>query len=146
MYNTSDIVSAIATRIVTLMPTYTALDYQYDLLKNKFDSADNRYAILPLEATEISGVTKWYTLDHRFRVTLTSSYVSDQLGDESLQTAIKTLMTYCLDLYKDFYDNRVASALNIHEIAIDEPVLIESEKIVAVSMTFLLTYRRQLGI
>ena len=143
------IMTGLNTRVAAVLPTYSVLDFVYNIEKNKFNKGTSRYGIMPLDAIEVSGVTKHYTLDQRIKIVLTSGYKTDQLADTDLSSKIKTLMDLCHDIYNDLYSNRAGSpslVMNIHEIAIDEPIIVETDKVVVVSMSFLLTYRRQLGI
>ena len=144
-----DLVSNISTRVEATLSGFSQLSHLYDLTKNKFKKADNKYGVLPLDAQEVSGVTKYYTVDQRFQIILTTSYESDQKTDADLRGKVKTLQDYCHDVYKDLYDTRCglnSVVLNVKDIAIDEPDLLESDKVVAVSASFTVTYRRQLGI
>ena len=136
--------TSIAGRIVAVDSTLLPLSYTEDVAKNNLVQAGNRYAVRPLDATEVPGVTRFVTLDQTFEILLTNQYFEDKISDAKKVTASLDCRAKLLDIYKDLVQTKAGSpslVLQVRDLEIQSPEFLESEKVVVQRATVTVTYR-----
>lgn len=143
----STLVTSITSACTSVLPvTYKALEYTYDITKNTFNQSNKRYGVIPLSATEITtGVTKAYTVDHRFRVILTDGWDTSMKTDADRQSKVITLQDAAHDIYKEVYQTRNGSTtLWCGNLTLSEPEFLDDNRVIVISLEFDLRYRNEL--
>lgn len=139
------ILSAVKSNIATVLGgAYSELDYTHDVSKNKWKGSNSRYGVLALESIQTSGVTSYYTVDHKFQVILTNSYKTGDNNDSDLSSKLLTMQELFHDIYVSLYKAKCGApsvVMNIRDITIDEYELLADDKVIKITATFLITYR-----
>ena len=123
---------------------YSELKYVYDLEKNDDLKNSSRFGVRPLEAPQVAGLNKVYTVDQVFNVVLVTAYKNKPQDDIDLRQSIKELYNKMDEVIKAFHLNKLglnSIVLSINLSSINEPEIFEENKIVALSADFIIKYR-----
>ena len=129
------------------MPTYSALKYYYDISKNDFKGNTLRYGVIPKSADSEVGVVRAVTITQEFQIILTDDYRNTPKNDQSLQSNIKALYDKMDDVLHSLYMTKlgVPSIVLLTTLnGIEEPEILEENKVVALRMNISVRYRRNL--
>lgn len=140
-----DIKDAIVARLEVILPSgYQALAYQEDVFQNNWNQVPLGYGVRALEAAEVSGVNKVYTLSQTYEVILTERYLQSQVGDEKLREKSYDLREQGLVVYKDMVNNKAGlpgSVMNVSNLFIAEPEIDVESKVVVQRIEFIILHR-----
>ena len=99
---------AIEARLTAVLGAeWKELDYKYDVEQNTFRGNKKRFGVVPAPAFRASGVTRSYTADHDFRVTLTTDYLTSNSNDDSKQASVFLLYDKLDDIIVDIFINNI---------------------------------------
>lgn len=147
----NELKESIQTRIATLLGSgYTKLSYVTNISLNKFKANSSRYGVLPKGATETSGQTSTYTMDHTFSVFIVDGYndgAANQLNDDVKATKVATLMDKAHQIYRDIAANKALlsatpNVLVVNNLSIYEVTYIEVEKVMILQFDFNIKYKQ----
>lgn len=137
---------SILTRLGTLLTTFKKMSFVYEISENKFNGNVKRFGITSSSAGITEGEINFNTLDHKFEVYLTDTYMgpSQQLNDDYKSDKVVELQDLCLTVYKDLqkYKNTISSNIIIvNNLDIGSPEFLIDEKIVIIRMAFNVKYK-----
>ena len=138
------IVTAIEAQIATTLSEYTALNYVNDIEKNSFVGNKKKYGVKPLGLDRAAGVTRSHTVDQIFQVILTDDYTNSPANDESARSKIYSLFDKMNDLEKQFFKSKIgltSIVLFMNLTSIEDPEVLEENKVIALRGNFLVKYR-----
>jgi len=145
MNKVQQIIEAIESEVsTTLGASYSKLNYIYDIEKNSFKGNPNKFGVLPLESSTVSGVVRASTIDQTFQIVLTDEYRNTAMNDLSLQEAVKNLYDKLNDIEKQLYKSKLglpSVVLLMNLEAVEAPEVIEEHKVVSLRGNFLVKYR-----
>lgn len=124
---------------------FIELPFGIDPQLNSKIMSNNRYSVVPGDATETTGVNRFYTMDHNFIINLTNGYVQMKGTDAGKQTASNDLMNKAHDVYTKLFQTRCglpSSVMNVKNLSIAAPVYFEEEDAVLITFTLTITYRQ----
>lgn len=128
MGNVSTILTNLKSAVASaLTGSWSELDYIYDLEKNSFRNASNRYGVGVLDAQTVSGVNRAVTLNTRFFVVLTNTF-TNRSGDTNERSAISTLYNQFEEIHKDVFQKKLGSpsvVLLVSDIIMEEPLVVD---------------------
>jgi hypothetical protein len=140
---TSDIITAIKANVESITG-FIELPQVTNIENNSKRMTHNRYGVLPAEANQVSGSTRYITVDQTFLITLTNDYVRLRTDDSSKRDAISALYNSHLEIYKTIVCNKLGIPdiiLNIKEMSFSSHEDYANEDTVAVTMSIVITYR-----
>jgi hypothetical protein len=143
----SDIKLAIENCIVTTLPTYSPIDYQILIEKNKYTKSNNRFAVHALDCIQADvGIACNLTLDQTFEVLLFAGYKTSQVNDSEQMIETLQLQQKVVDIYKYIYSSKVAGVgvVQVSQMTIDAPEYLEEDKVALIRFRFTVKYRTQL--
>ena len=145
MTQITDIKNSIITRLIAVLPSdYKALAYIEEIEKNNNTQIKRAYGVQALEAEEVSGVNKVYTIDQTFEVIITDNYNHSQVNDNDYQNKTYDIREQCLAIYKDIVNTHAGlpgTVLNVSSLFIDIPEQDDESKSVIQRINFLIRYR-----
>jgi len=145
MTQMENITNAIKDRLILVLPPeYKELAYVEDVEENNWNQIINGFGVRALEANEVSGVNKVYTLSQTFEVILTGRYLHSQEDDVRLRDISYQLRAFLLDIYRDLINNKAGLPLvvmNVSTLLIQPPEIDFESKNVIQRMEFLVLYR-----
>lgn len=124
--------------------TYSKLAYVVDVSKNSFRTNNNRYGVRALVASEVPGVTKNVHITQSFEVVLSKGYLESKIDDTELITKSLDNRSNLLGIYKRFVNTKAGlpgTVLNVTNLQVDEPEILDEEKVVVQRATMDITYR-----
>jgi len=139
-------VKAIA--LAELGSTYQELRFVYDLPRNDMRGGKLGYGVHPGAATENADVSpiNYYTLDHTFSLVLTDTVARNSSSDESL-TVIQTMFNKLDEIYQDMVNTKInlaSTVLTVGSASLSEPEFFLDNKLIAITMEFVVRYRQSL--
>ena len=140
---TTDVLTAIETRVNAVLPDYSRLRYSYDIEKNDKRSSDDGYAIGAGASLSTEGTFRTITLDQEFFVTLTKDF-GGRSNDSAERTALKSIYDDLETLYRDLFQSKLgipATVYLVSDLALDEPVKI-GQNVISVNITFTVKTRK----
>lgn len=133
--------------IAALLPEYSQLPYEYDILKNSDRDNSKGFGFIPLDADFTEGRSLGYSsMAHRFQIILTEDY-SNYSDDTELETAIKNLYKDIYAVVQDFVAKKLVlpssayQVLLVRGLSIEEPEFFEDNKLVALKARVEMQYR-----
>lgn len=141
----SDILTAIETRLVAVLPAYSGkrLKYSYDLENNDSRTAANAYGIGSSSASSVTGTNRSITLDQSFFVVLTRQF-GGRDNDADERTKLKEVYDDLENLYRDFFESKLGIPTTVYlvsELSLDEPENI-GQNVISVRMNFTVKHRK----
>lgn len=139
----NDIINALEVRVAAVTG-YDKLPYVYDIEKNAWNKSLEGFAVRPAATEETTTVTKRLTYIQTFEVVLTNGYVQASIDDSSLQEAVKTISDLLHGVFVDVEQTRAgipATVLNVLNLTIEQPEIIEDQKVVALTGRINILYR-----
>ena len=118
---------------------YVELTHVIHVEMNKFNDSTRRWGLAPGGVPEQQGNTKANTMDLQFAIVLTDEYITDQFGDSGVITKVLSLMGKFEDLWKQLSlqkGNVYAQAHLIGGFDVQDPVILDEEKIIAIQGKF----------
>lgn len=94
--------------------SYSELPHGIILTDNSQDKSEKRYQVIPLDSTETSSITRNYTVNQPYEVTLTDKFTKAETDDISKRAVSTSLM----DLAHDLYNRLIKNLPNIEPLAI----------------------------
>lgn len=142
-----EIVTASKTAIATLLPTYTQLDYEYDIQKNSERSNPKGYGFVPRDADFIEGKSLGFTtMAQRFQIILTTDFLN-QSSDGGQSEGLQELYSNMHTLAQDFMAKKLAlptstyKVLLVRGLSFEEPEFFDDNKLVALRANIEMQYR-----
>ena len=140
----NDIIAAAKGEIATLLPTYTQLDYEYDLTQNNFTNRPLRFGFTPGSITFLEGRTlRHVTVEQEFEVILTTDF-ANQDDDTNQAIAVGVLYEASHDVIKSLTSTKLglpSLVLLVTGDTMDEPEFLEDNTIAAIRTTISVTYK-----
>lgn len=141
----TSIISGIKTTVAAeLGADFSELPFVQDLTKNNKRTARYGYGVRPLDAnTADGGVVRAYTLDHRFEVVLTESFVN-RSSDAEIEACLGRLYDKADEVFKELVNSKAGVpdvVLSVSEPSMTQPEVIEAAKIVAIRLQLKVKYR-----
>jgi hypothetical protein len=143
----STIITGIETRLAAVLTTYDPLRYYFDLEKNDYAGNNSRYAVIPKEVESQAGVVRSVTVNQGFQIVLTSGYRNNPKSDTDLQAVVKDLYDKMDDVLNDLFLTKLGApsvVLLLTLNGIEEPEILEENKVIALRMNLTVRYRRDL--
>ena len=138
------ITSIVATEVGT---GYSELAYIWDINKNTFNGTQKRYGVKPGAISTSISITKHYTAEQEFIITLTDSF-NDRDGDSGSRASIFTIYDK-LDLILKAIINQKAGlpgiVFNFPSYDIPEIEIDEEQKIIILNASISVMYRQALN-
>lgn len=145
----SDIITQVKSiAAAELGATYQELRYVYDVSGNDIRAGKLAYGVRPLEAETVAGVTREYTLNHRFELILTDT-IARANSDEDAQAALGTMYNKADEIFRDMVKSKINLAsvvLGVFEPSMSEPEFFNEQKLVVLRMQFTVRYRAALNL
>jgi len=141
----TDLITAIKAQVTGAIG-FQELPLVIDPQKNAKRMTRQKFGIIPGSATQISGQTRFYTMDHSFIIELTDDYINTKASDEGKRAATNNLINKAHDVFKALIKNKAGLpgvVMNVKELSLQEPVYFEEEDTVVLNMGFIITYRVQ---
>jgi len=142
-----EIIVAGKTAIAALLPTYSQLDYEYDIAKNSDRANPKGYGLIPLEADFVEGKSLGFTtMAQRFQIILTADF-TNYSTDAELGEAIQALYADMHFLAQDFMAKKLPlptasyKVLLVRGLTFQEPEVFEESKLVSLRATIEIQYR-----
>ena len=139
-----EIKTAALGKISTLLPTYSRLEYEWDLEKNNFQNKDSRYGFISLGADFVEpGITKKVLLDHVFQLILLTSFLNHD-DDRAQSVAVEALFEATHDVLTSFVSDKLGLPNKVFLVSgtnIQEPEFIEDDTVVVVRTNLNVQYR-----
>lgn len=142
-----EIVTASKAAIATLLPTYTQLDYEYDIQKNSERANPRGYGFIPGSADFMEGKSLGFTtMAHRFQIILTTDFLN-QSTDLDQSVALQELYSNMHILAQDFMAKKLVlptasyKVLLIRGLSFEEPEFFEDNKLIALRANIEMQYR-----
>lgn len=139
----NDIINALEVRVAAVTG-YEKLPYVYDIEKNAWKNSIAGFAVRPAATEETTTVTKRLTYIQSFEVVLTGGYIQTAIEDSSLQEVVKTISDLMHSVFVDVEQTRAgipATVLNVLNLTIEQPEIIEDQKFVALTGVINILYR-----
>jgi cobalamin-dependent methionine synthase I len=140
-----DIKEAMETEIQTeLGVSYKSLAYVEDVTKNSFRTSSERFGVRALEASQVPGVTKYFTMTQAFEVVLLKGYIESALDDSEQVTKAFDNRENLLAIYKRLVNNKCgipSAVMNVFNLTISEPEYLVEDKVAVQRATMDITYR-----
>lgn len=141
------IISGIEARLAAVLTAYDPLRYYFDLAKNDYAGNNSRYAVIPKEVEAQAGVIRSVTVNQDFQIVLTNGYRNNPKSDTDLQAVVKDLYDKMDDVLHDLFLTKLGSpsiVLLVTLNSIEEPEILEENKVIALRMNMNVRYRRDL--
>jgi len=133
--------------IDVLIPDFSRLDYEYDILKNSERGLSKRYGFIPEDATFKEGSALGFTtMEHTFQLILTTDYMNKD-DDSAQANALQSLYTAAHCILKDLQKKQLAlptsgyRVLLISGISFETPEHFDENSTVVLRANFEYTYR-----
>ena len=143
----TDIITGLETRLAAVLTTYAPLRYYFDLSKNDYTGNNNRYAVVPKAIESQAGVIRSVTVNQDFQIVLTNGYRNNPKSDTDLQAVVKELYDKMDDVLNDLFLTKLgvpSIVLLVTLSGIEEPEILEDNKVIALRMNLTIRYRRDL--
>lgn len=142
--NATTIIAAIKVQAASVLGTsYVELAYSNNLDKNSFNGNFKRYGVLPADATEISSITNYVTIDQNFELILIDSFINTAMSDSAESAKGSALQDLAYDVYRNLISTKCGvpnSVIQVHSFTAAKPETIE-DKAVTVRASFSVKYR-----
>jgi hypothetical protein len=138
----TDILTAIETRVGSVLPSYKRLEHSYDLEANSSRVSDGAYGVGSGAANSAEGTLRTLTLDHEFFVILSKKF-GGRSGDAADRAALKQIYDDIELLYKDLFQSKLGIPSIVYlvsELSLDTPELI-GDNVISVRMNFIVKHR-----
>lgn len=142
-----EIVTASKAAIALLLPTYTQLDYEYNIQNNSERANPKGFGFVPLSAEFMEGKSLGFTtMAHRFQIILTTDYLN-QSTDAEEGLAVQELYENMHTLAQDFMAKKLVlptasyKVLLIRGLSFEEPEIFEDNKLIALRANIEMQYR-----
>jgi hypothetical protein len=136
MSNVATIYANLKTAIQTALGSgYLAQPHMMDLEDNSFQVNPKRWSAVPGPVTEVPGVTRFWTGDIDFTISLTDSWVTKTGGDSAVVDKTIAMLDKMFALYSYLVDNKAgtpATVMLVHSLQVQEPLLMKKEHVVLV--------------
>lgn len=124
--------------------SYKPLAYVEDVQKNSFRTSSERYGVRALGGTQVSGVTKYFTMTHNFEIVLSKAYNESAIDDSEQVSKAFDNRENLLAIYKRLVNNKCgipSSVMNVFNLNILEPEYLVEDKVAIQRATLEITYR-----
>jgi len=143
----TEIINETKLTIAALLPAFTALDYEYDILKNSERGLAKRYGFIPEDATFKEGSALGFTtMEHTFQLILTTDYMNKD-DDSAQANALQSLYEAAHKVLKDLQKKSLTlptsgyRVLLISGISFETPEHFDENSTVVLRANFNYTYR-----
>jgi hypothetical protein len=144
----SEILTAIDSKVSSILPNYKKAKFNYILEANNRVGSKKIYAIRPSSGRSVIGVTMTATFDHDFEVILSDIYQVKNDSDADLGDRITQLHSDLELLYRDLYQKRLnltsAQVLLVQLVDLSVPEIDNDNDSVSITATFTVKYRSNL--
>jgi len=139
-----DITEAFESSVATTLPTYTELDFKFDVTKNNYYNNLQRFGVIPGAGFNTPTTTKATTISQSFNLILTTEYVNQNDTDSAQREAVFEVHDALNEVYQDVVPSKLGlpmSILNIEITSIDAPLFDDEAKVVILNSDFTIQYR-----
>jgi hypothetical protein len=144
MANVSDIITAIKTVASTFLgSTYSELPYGYKVEQNSKAVAKKGYTVKPRASTEDGYINRTVSVNQNFEFVLNDIYLPSSSNDTAKKSAIIALYDKMISLYVQMVSTKLNSSvvMQVSNMFIGEPEIIEESDYVTIRMTFTVKHR-----
>lgn len=145
MSTINDLTTSIKSRTaIVLGNDYSEAFYGIDLSKNVGQNSELVYSVLPQGVLDGDTVTRSVTYDHDFKIQISTNYINTPQNDAIQQQASIDLLQSAIDVYRDLVDKKCglpSVCINVTDLDIDDPIHIETSKLIIIDMEFTVRYR-----
>lgn len=142
-----EIVTVSKAAIALLLPTYSQLDYEFDIQKNSERANPKGFGFIPLSADFVEGKSLGFTtMAQRFQIILTTDFLN-QSNDAAQAEAVQELYENMHTLGQDFMAKKLVlptssyKVLLIRGLSFEEPEFFDDNKLVALRANIEMQYR-----
>jgi hypothetical protein len=124
--------------------SYKPLAYVEDIAKNSFRTNTDRFGVRALSATQVPGVTKFYTFTQSYEIVLSQGYVNNAIDDSEQVDKAFDNRENLLAIYKRLINNKGGLPLvilNIFNMVIADPEFLVEDKVAVQRATVDITFR-----
>ena len=124
------------------------LRYFYGVENNDERSAKKGFNVIPLGASSVETVLKFYTLDQTFELVLVDTVTRDE-GDTEKEVVLFEMYNQADEIFIKLVNSKVnglASVLLVAEPSISTPEFLDDNKFVVLRMQYVVKYRSPTGI
>ena len=143
-----DILTALDTKVSSLLPTYKKAKFTFDLAQNNRVSAKKIYGIRVDSGKSVTGITMSATFDQDFQVILSDIYQPKNDTDNNIADIINQLHSDTEIIYRDLYQKRLdltsAQVLLVQLVDLSPPEIDTDNNSVSLIATFTVKYRSNL--
>ena len=138
---------AVETRLDSLLGSeYSPLDYYIDIESNHFKGARKRYSVRPVSGVSTDSITKVYTMNHDWEITVTHDYINKRSDADQRE---KTFILYDKmdDIVRDLHTSKAglpSVVMNIEAVTYDEPEFLDEHNVAILRGFFTIKYRNAL--
>lgn len=139
----SIILNSLETRAAVVFPSKSQLKHVWDITANKTLGLSNHWGIRPLSRTQVSGVTKFVTVDQGFEIILSQDFVTTSRGDASVIDKIAELHQDIDTFYSDLQETKAGNTdiINVSDLTVEEAEVDNNSSNVIVRGQFTIRYR-----
>ena len=127
----------------TFGSSYQELRNIYDLSKNNIRDLRLGYALRPLGAIDVEGITKNYTMDHGFELILTDTTTRNE-SDAQKELAFNTMFERGHEFFTALVNTKISlpsSVLNVFAPTFFEPETLPESKGLVLRLQYTVKYR-----
>lgn len=125
-------------------PSYKQLSYIQNVEANNFIVSKNGYGARPLSLVEFSGAVKTLSYRHTFEIVFTKGYLHSNINDNELNQCIFDLYSNTFDTFAELERTKIglpAIVLNVDNLLIQEPQILDEDKVVVLRANVDVLYR-----
>ncbi len=143
-----DIFDGVESTVQTAL-SFTAankLRHVFDLSMNEFRTIKDSYGLVRQTGSEVSGVTRVYTMDHDYQLILTARVIK-RMDDDDVQEAIDLLYNRADEVYKALINTKAgvpSKVLAVFGQSWGEPELLDENSLVLLRVGFTIKFRQAL--
>ena len=139
------ITDAVEAKIIFLLPTFTKSPYVWSIGNNNSKTNQKVFRVIADAGTSIDGAMRSITMDQKFTVYLSTSYINKNSNDTGLQDAIESLyasleVITTEAMLRKFNINRVMS---VSGLELSAPEIDHDNHIVSIGATYTMLYRME---
>ena len=146
--NVAQIIASTKTVIASVLAAYSQLPHGYNISDNDKASLTTGYQVIPLDTVSADGVTRNYTVNQGYEVSISNAYTEPDANDESKRNISIALMDLAHDVYNKLIGGRCgipAIVQMVSGISIDEPVFFPDKEIAVIKLRYLVQFTEKIN-
>lgn len=142
-----EIIDSVKVKLGTLLPAFSQLDYEHEILKNNERGLNNRFGFIPKAASFKEGsALSFTTMEHNFQFIITTDYMNKD-DDAAQSIALNLLYSKAHGVVKALQKKSIILATNdfklllVNGVSMDDPENFDDNSSIVLRVNFVFTYR-----